>query len=363
MRLLVLSVDRDDDLGRKTGIRAPILGRDALLQAATALALADPEEADANGMFAAIKEYDEISQRKIEYGADEVFVAAVTGHIREGLLADNVIAQQVDDILRDTRAEAVILVSDGAEDEHILPILKTRVKVNGIRRVVVKQARNLEGALYLISRLLHDEKLQKRFFLPLAVLLIAAGAAILLKRWEILGASALFLVSTYILYEVFSLHQPLGALVRRVTNQVRAGKLSLLSALMAFAVVVWGGVETLGAVSTVDRSDRLAYTVQFGYHIYWWIVGALCISILGRGLDRYVRERLVLGRYWESVIFILAGASVGWAVLGLLLSARRQVNFDFATWIFFGGFFFFTGLIAHRYFAQLNHRPAAALDK
>lgn len=360
MRLLVLSVDRDDDLGRKTGIRAPIVGREALLHAATALAVADPEEADANGMFAAIKEYDEISQRKLEYGADEVHVAAVTGHIREGLLADNVIAQQVDEILRETRAEAVILVSDGAEDEHILPILKTRVKVNGIRRVVVKQARNLEGALFLFSRLLHDEKLQKRFFLPLAVLLIAAGAAILFKRWEILGASALFLVATYILYEVFSLQEPLGALVRRLGNQMRAGKLSLFSALAAFGLVVWGGVRTLAMVAGVDRSDRIAYTLQFTYHIFWWIVAALCLSILGRGLDRYVRERLVLGRYWESAIFILAGASLAWAALGFLVSPQRQLNLEFATWILFGGFFFFTGLIAHRYFAQMNHPPTTS---
>src|ERR1700704_6577813 len=128
MRLLVLNVDRDDDLGRKTGIRAPILGRAAMLKAATALAVADPEEADANGMFAAIKEYDEISARKFDYNADEVFVGAVTGHIREGSYADNAIAQQIDQIIAETHCDSVILVSDGNEDEHVIPILKTRVK-------------------------------------------------------------------------------------------------------------------------------------------------------------------------------------------------------------------------------------------
>src|SRR5687767_14831464 len=115
MRLLVLNVDRDDDLGRKTGIRAPIIGREDMLRAATALAVADPEEADANGMFAAIKEYDEIAARKLEYDAEEVFVAAVTGHIREGLIADNMIAHQIDEIIGRTHADAVILVSDGGE--------------------------------------------------------------------------------------------------------------------------------------------------------------------------------------------------------------------------------------------------------
>src|SRR4051794_21090246 len=132
MRLLVLNVDRDDDLGRKTGIRGPVLGREDMLKAASALALADPEEADANGMFAAIKEFDDIAGRKLEYDAEEVFVGAVTGHIREGLFADNAIAQQFDALMAQTHCDAVILVSDGGEDEHVLPILKTRVKVNGV---------------------------------------------------------------------------------------------------------------------------------------------------------------------------------------------------------------------------------------
>ncbi len=36
--LLVLCVDLDDDLGRKTGIDTPVVGRDAVVDAAVALA-------------------------------------------------------------------------------------------------------------------------------------------------------------------------------------------------------------------------------------------------------------------------------------------------------------------------------------
>ena len=42
-RVLVLAVDRDADLERKTRIRSPVFGRDEVMAAATTLAVADPE--------------------------------------------------------------------------------------------------------------------------------------------------------------------------------------------------------------------------------------------------------------------------------------------------------------------------------
>jgi len=60
MGLLVIAIDRDNDLGRKTGIRSPVLGREPNVKAALELGLADPEESDTNTMFAAIKTYDQL---------------------------------------------------------------------------------------------------------------------------------------------------------------------------------------------------------------------------------------------------------------------------------------------------------------
>lgn len=46
--LLVLCVDLDDDLGRKTEKQTPIIGRGSVEEAAVALATADPEDSDVN---------------------------------------------------------------------------------------------------------------------------------------------------------------------------------------------------------------------------------------------------------------------------------------------------------------------------
>ena len=44
-RILVLTVDRDNDLGIKTSIRGPVVGRRQVLTAALKLGIADPEKA------------------------------------------------------------------------------------------------------------------------------------------------------------------------------------------------------------------------------------------------------------------------------------------------------------------------------
>ncbi|MGB9631191.1 MAG: DUF373 family protein, partial [Candidatus Methanodesulfokora sp.] len=74
-KVLVLCIDRDDDVGVKTGIKGPIIGREKNVEAASKLAMADPSEADANAIFGAIKVYDEMQK---ELSEDNVMIATVT---------------------------------------------------------------------------------------------------------------------------------------------------------------------------------------------------------------------------------------------------------------------------------------------
>jgi len=61
--LLVLCVDLDDDLGRKTGFSTPVIGRDPVEEAAVALATADPEDSDVNVIFQGVHIYDDLAER------------------------------------------------------------------------------------------------------------------------------------------------------------------------------------------------------------------------------------------------------------------------------------------------------------
>ena len=58
VRTLVITIDRDNDLGVKAGIRGPVIGRKATLTAALKLGIADPEESDTNAILGALHHHD-----------------------------------------------------------------------------------------------------------------------------------------------------------------------------------------------------------------------------------------------------------------------------------------------------------------
>jgi putative membrane protein len=151
-KILILCVDRDGDLGTKTEIKTPLIGREGNLNAAVALALKDPEEPDANAMFEAIRLYDRLtSERKPE----EVFeIATISGSELGGVGADRKIVAELSEVLKAFPANEVILVTDGYSDEAVLPLIESRVPVSSVRRIVVKHSESIEQTAALFTRYL-----------------------------------------------------------------------------------------------------------------------------------------------------------------------------------------------------------------
>jgi len=151
-KILILCVDRDGDLGTKTEIKTPLIGREGNLNAAVALALKDPEEPDANAMFEAIRLYDRLTS---EGKPEEVFeVATVSGSELGGVGADRKIVAELSEILKAFPANEVILVTDGYSDEAVLPLIESRVPVSSVRRIVVKHSESIEQTAALFTKYL-----------------------------------------------------------------------------------------------------------------------------------------------------------------------------------------------------------------
>ena len=151
-RILVLCVDRDDDLGVKAGIITPVLGRKENINAALSLALRDPEEPDANAMFEAVRIYDRLKEGSKEQ--EECQVATITGSELGGVGADRKLVSELTEVLKTFPASDVVLVTDGYTDEAILPLVESRVPVTSVRRVVVKHSESIEQTAALFSRYL-----------------------------------------------------------------------------------------------------------------------------------------------------------------------------------------------------------------
>jgi len=170
-KIIVLSVDRDDDIGRKTSFKGPVIGRNNVLKCATEFALSDPEDSDVNGLFQAIRVYDELDKKH------ESEIVALTGHQNVGIESDRIITKQLDTVLKKFAADYAIIVTDGAEDEHIMPIIQSKVPILSVKRIIVKQSEKLESTYYqvkdFINESLENPKLSRLVFgLPAIILLL-----------------------------------------------------------------------------------------------------------------------------------------------------------------------------------------------
>lgn len=173
-RLLVICVDRDNDLGEKTGIETPVVGRDACIMAAQRLALEDPEDADSNSIFYAIKTYEDLLSKGYQ-----TEIIAVAGVEDRGVQADEKIAREIRQVLEKFSANGAVIVSDGEDDESVIPVIQNVLPVVSVQRVVMKVSRSVEYSYAVFGKYLkmiaYDSKYSKFFLGVPGILLLIGG--------------------------------------------------------------------------------------------------------------------------------------------------------------------------------------------
>jgi putative membrane protein len=175
-RLLVICIDRDNDVGDKAGIITPVVGRDACIEAAQRLALEDPEDADSNSIFAAIKTYEDLISKGYQ-----VEVVTVAGVKDRGVQADEKILAETRKVLEKFSANGAVIVSDGEDDESVIPVIQNVLPVVSVQRVVMKVSRSVEYSYAVFGKYLkmlaYDSKYSKFFLGVPGILLLIGGVA------------------------------------------------------------------------------------------------------------------------------------------------------------------------------------------
>jgi putative membrane protein len=173
-KLLVICIDRDDDLGRKTGISTPVVGRNACIEAAQRLALEDPEDADSNSIFFAVKTYEDLVSKG--YKAQ---VITVTGVENRGVQADEKVASEIKSVLKKFSADGAVIVSDGEDDEMVIPVIQSVIPVISVQRVVMQVSRTIEHSYAVFGKFLklvmYNPKYSKFFLGVPGILLLIGG--------------------------------------------------------------------------------------------------------------------------------------------------------------------------------------------
>lgn len=272
-KILVLCIDRDDDLGRKTRISGPVVGRENCLKAAVALAMADPADTDANTMFDAVKTFE-------NSGAAEV--AVVTGSVKVGIESDRAISRQLDSL--GTSWDGTILVTDGAEDEYIMPLIQSRMKIVSLRRVVVKQAEQLESAYYtaldFFKRIMKDRELSR-------MLLGIPGTALILyyffgmSAWRFMTG----ILGLYLVIKGLQLESSLDSFVTDFKTSFKSMRFSFFTYVLAMVLFLVALFQGINAASR-GASSIIAAASFVHESAFIFLLSGVLVAV-GKGVDAY----------------------------------------------------------------------------
>lgn len=310
---LVVCIDRDDDLGRKASVAGPVVGREAVVNAAVRLATVDPEDSDTNAIFASVSLLDELRG-----AGEEAEVCILTGSPKVGILSDRRVADQFDHVLAQLHATSAYLVSDGAEDEFLFPILASRVRVDGVRRVYVRQSASIESTYYTLVRALKDPKLRAKTVLPVALVLlilgIAAAGGVLV--WGFIGLA--IVLGIYLIFWTFDVDEAIIDSVRSASADIRTGSVAFGFGLFAIALVGLGFLSGYNLYnSNLGEPDitRILWFLQGG--LFYWILAAI-VWETGRAIRRVFNRGRFPRSYAVATTSIVGIGCVSYGIVYLV---------------------------------------------
>ncbi len=311
MRLLIICIDRDNDLGEKAGVPSPIIGRAANLEAAIKLGTSDPEDSDTNTILGGINLYDELTAEN-----DDVEIVSIAGDKKVGIQADKIISEQLDRVLEKLKPQRAILVSDGAEDESVLPIIQSRIKVDGVRRVIVKQHENLESTYYIIKQAFNDPKISHTFFMPIGLAFMIYAISVYIGYPEIAVIFIAGSIGIYMLFRGTGLDDAFSGFYASMMSSLNGGKITFVMYLAAIILsligTVQGTIEVWNYYNLGIWSGIVILLTGYVNASIWWYVTAGILISAGKIVDlRLSNEKI--GKHWAHPFFIMAGGILFWA--------------------------------------------------
>jgi putative membrane protein len=336
-RILILCVDRDSDITTKTGIKTPIQGRTANLDAAVSLALKDPEEADANTMFEAVRLIDRL---QIDKKPEETFeVATISGSELGGVNADRKLVDELNATIDSFSATEVILVTDGFTDEAILPIVQSRVPVSSIRRVVIKQSESIEETAAVFTRyfrMLFDDPRYSRLALGIPGLLVLLfGILYLIPNFQIqyYFLTIAVILGGLMLVKGFGIDKSTKDVYRWIREYspppipVQISNYVAVAGVLCMLVSIYLGVAFVTASVEVLPPDFPGWVAALPQYTGYFIQGTVDLMVVGIGAIFFGRS---IRFYFERGSRILRNSaliiSVAWSRWILVATASILIN-------------------------------------
>ncbi|MCS7097317.1 MAG: DUF373 family protein [Candidatus Methanomethylicia archaeon] len=296
-KILILYVDKDDDVGRTTGFRTPIIGKDKNIEVALRFAVSSPEDSDVNALFAALKIYNEMKKSNMDCE-----IATLSGEAEGGLKADIKIRSELDEVLSVYQASGVIFVSDGAADELIIPIIQSRIPIISVKRIVIQQERGIEETYILLARYLRklvEEAQYARLFLGIpGIIFLLLAVLYALGYSQYAGIGTLFIIGIAFIVRGFSIDT-------RVIGWLKSSPaifFSTLTGILSIFISIYIGLGKVVSEVSINQSLMGNWAFLSGTFIDVSsdiiLVGVAIISI-GRLIDKILKKT---GKIWHNAV-------------------------------------------------------------
>lgn len=316
-------------MGTKAGISGPVIGRKENLDAMVALGLADPEEVDTNTILSGLQLYDDLIKRGME-----AEIATVSGDSHVGFQSDLILTTQLENVLEVVKPDRAILVSDGAEDESIYPVISSRVKIDSVRRVYVKQSKSIEGTYYMIVKTLQDEKMRRKWIVPLSLVLIIWGLLSLVTKliqfseggYEDIGLVSQMafgvigvVLGFYLVGWAYRWADLAREWVEYVKRSVKQGSLAIPFAILGLVLAVVGiliGYDLALAYQESllphDRSMAISIII-FVSGAVWFFVFGVFVYESGKAINAFLQTGKIR---WSFIVMMVSVLATGFIIQG-----------------------------------------------
>lgn len=287
---------------------------------------------NAQKVYEAMKKLGAISDNKLKT-SDDIMKAAGLGKsmINVGEKSDEKLSLQLDEILSMDHYDNLILISDGAEDDYITPIIASRIKIRYIKHILVRHNENIESMYYYIVKAFQDKKIARKFTIPVGLLLLSYGMSLLIftvysivisRSYAIIPSSgAIMLVTivigTYFIGKGSDIKNKTVTLLVGLKEYSQETKISLLSYVVSFFIIVIGITYTYEI--TIKTSPILNKILVFLTIFVWFVYASYLSKALFDAFEEFfIFKNHSISKIWYGISFSLALILISYGMINYI---------------------------------------------
>ncbi|WP_135302337.1 DUF373 family protein [Haloarcula amylovorans] len=287
MTTLVVCIDRNSPVADEY----PVVGRHAVESMITETGVEDPEDSRVNCLLEGIR-----VAADLEASGDDPVVAVVGGG-SDAVGSDRKIATQTESLVAEYDPDSAVVVVDSAEDERLVPIIESRVRVDAVDRVVVRQARDIESTYYLLKQFLADEELRKTVLVPIGLAMLAFPLLLIVLDSTIAVGTIAAAFGVFLIYKGLGIDTYLSRLPSQTREALYSGQVSLVTYVVAAGLSVVGMFAGALEISPIDSTSPFLLANRFLFESVPWLTAAALAASLGRLLDELLEREGVRSAY------------------------------------------------------------------